>query len=93
MLSCYYFKVSYTKGAYVNVRFARSLRDAYAQECRDSITLPRALNAKYPHARQPTALNITALKAPSRQYLRLSDPRFLAYLDEVCRILDTPEVP
>jgi len=89
----YWFRVYYPKGATVNVRLSPTLAAAYAEQCRDSITLPRRLNAKYPRQPQPIAVRVVALKPPSRAHLMQIDPHFLAYLDAFARMPENDPAP
>lgn len=94
MLKVYWFKVYYPRGGpHVNVQIAPDLDTAYAQERRSSIEIPLVMNARYPRQPQPVASQIAVMREPTRAYLQQIDPRFLSFLDEACRVMDTPGVP
>lgn len=93
-MKVFWFKVYYHRvGAHVNIQIAPDLANAYAQERRSSIAIPRAMNAKYPRQLQPVANRIAAMLPPSEAHLMQIDLTFKRFLDECLLSADTDNAP
>jgi hypothetical protein len=93
-MKVFWFKVYYPRtGAHVNVQFAPDLATAYASQVRAAVTIPRAMNAKYPRQPQPVASRIAAMQPPSAAHLAQTDPAFQKYLDAYLALLDNDPAP